>query len=200
VPTAGCQCIASRAICLVVNHRALQIFAALVILCGALRAASSTQATHALSLVDVNGNNLSTADGHVTILVLATTEDLDKARAVGDRVPDYCLGNPNYRMITVVRFTKKRGPILRKIATTVVKHRIDEEAKRLQTRYDEKKIARDAHHDIFVVTDFDGNVSSQLGESAEGAEFGVFVLNGKGEVLAQWHEVPSARQLAEVVK
>jgi hypothetical protein len=185
-----------------VNHRALQIFAAMAIFCpGALRdAAGSTEATHALSLVDVNGNNLSTADGHVTIMVLATTEDLDKARAVGDRVPDYCLGNPNYRMITVLRFTRKRGPILRKIATSVVKHRIDEEAKRLQTRYDEKKIARDAHQDIFVVTDFDGNVSSQFGESAEGAEFGVFVLNGKGEVLAQWHDVPGAKQLADVLK
>lgn len=185
-----------------VNQRALQFFGAIAILfAGAIpERTSSAEATHALSFVDVNGNNLSTTDAHVTILVLATTEDLDKARTVGDRVPDFCLGNPNYRMITVVRFTKKRGPILRKIATAVVKHRIDEEAKRLQTRYDEKKIARDAHQDIFVVTDFDGSVSSQLGESAEGAEFGVFVLSGKGEVLAQWHEVPSARQLAEVMK
>lgn len=85
VPTGGCQCVTSWPICLVVNHRALQIFVAMAILCpGALRdAASSTEATHALSLVDVNGNNLSMADGHVTIMVLATTEDLDKARAVG---------------------------------------------------------------------------------------------------------------------
>ena len=62
---------------------------------------------YALSFVDVDGHTLSTADGHITVLVLATTGDSDKARSVGDRVPDYCLGNPSYRLITILHFTNK---------------------------------------------------------------------------------------------
>jgi hypothetical protein len=110
------------------------------LLCGAL----SSGTTYSLSFVDIENNKLSTADGHVTVLVLATTADWEKARAVGERVPDYCLGNPNYRMITIIRFIRKHGPITRKIAMAVVKHRVTEEAKRLQSRYDTNKIMRDA--------------------------------------------------------
>src|SRR5215469_7811015 len=57
-----------------------------------------------INFVDVDGNSLSTADGRVTVLVLTTPEDREKARSVGERVPDYCLGNPNYRMITILDF------------------------------------------------------------------------------------------------
>ena len=184
------------------NRRALQFFffAAVALFPPLLRAALSSGATYSLSFVDIDGNKLSTADGHVTVLVLATTADLEKARAVGERVPDYCLGNPDYRMITIIRFITKHGPIVRKIAIAVVKHRVTEEAKRLQNRYDTNKIMRDARQDIFTVIDFDGTVSSQLGEPAGATDFCVFVFARKGELLAQWHGVPSAKQLAAVVK
>ncbi len=162
------------------NLRALQFFffaaIALFLSVTILRGALSSGTTYSLSFVDIDGNKLSTADGHVTVLVLATTADWEKARAVGDRVPDYCLGNPDYR------------------------HRVNEEARRLQTRYDAKKIARDARTDIFTVTDFDGSGSSQLGEPAGATDFCVFVFGRNGELLAQWHGVPSAKQLAVVVK
>ena len=186
------------------NRRALQffLFAAIAFLLSdtLLRGALSTGTNYSLSFVDIDGNNFSTADGHVTVLVVATTADWEKARAVGERVPDYCLGNPNYRMITVIHFKRKHMSIGRRIATAFVRHRVSEEAKRLQTRYDARKIARDARHDIFIVTDFDGTVSSKLGQPTGATDFCVFVFARHGELLAQWHGVPDAKQLAAVVK
>ena len=69
------------------------------------RGALSTGNTYSISFVDIDGNKLSTADGHVTIVVLTTSADREQARTVGDHVPDFCLGNPAYRMITVIHFT-----------------------------------------------------------------------------------------------
>jgi hypothetical protein len=155
---------------------------------------------YALNFVDIDGRKLSTADGHVTVLVLATTGDSEKVRAVGDSVPDYCVGNPRYRMITIVHFTRKHTAIGRKIATVLVRYRVKEEAKRLQARYDARKIVRDATSDIFTVTDFDGAALSQLGGQTEEANFHVFVFGERGELLQQWNGVPSAEQLAAVVK
>ena len=186
------------------NLRALQFFffaaIALFLSVTLLRGALSSGATYSISFVDIDGNKLSTADGHMTVLVVATTADWEKARAVGERIPDYCLGNPDYRMITIIRFIRKHGAIVRKIAMVVVKHQVSEEAKRLQNRYDTNKIMRDARQDIFTVVDFDGTVSSQLGEPAGATDFCVFVFGHRGELLAQWHGVPAAKQLAAVVK
>jgi hypothetical protein len=64
----------------------------------------------------------------------------------------------------------------------------------------QKKISRDATRDIFVVTDFDGTVASQLGQSEGANEFCVFVFGRTGELLAQWNDVPSADQLTNVLK
>jgi hypothetical protein len=187
-----------------VNLRAFQFFfsiAILFLLSGVcLYGDLSIGATYALSFVDINGDKLSTAQGHVAIVVLTTPADREKARTVGDRVPEHCLGNPNYRMITIIRFTKRHTAIGRKIATALVRHRVNEEARRLQARYQGKGIARDARKDIFIVTDFDGSVSSQLGESEGATDFFVFVFGRTGELLAQWHGVPSAEQLAAAVK
>ena len=186
------------------KQRALHIFffAAIAVLfptallCGAL----SIGSPYPLSFVDIDGNKLSTADGHVTVLVLATTTDWGKPRAVGERVPDSCLGNPDYRMITIIRFVRKHGAIVSAVARGVVRRRVNEEATRLQTRYNAKNIARNARSDIFVVTDFDGTASSQLEGGAEGAGFRVLVFGRDGNLLAQWTDVPSAKQLAEVLK
>ena len=155
---------------------------------------------YAISFVDVDGHTLSTADGHITVLVLATTGDSDKAQSVGDRVPDYCLGNPSYRMITILHFTKNHTGIGRTIATILVRHRLNEEAKRLQARYDAKKIASNPRSDIFAVADFDGTASSRLGGQPEAADFHVFIFGRNGELLHQWNEVPSAADLAAAVK
>ena len=202
--TGGCQRTTSSSICLLVNLRALQFFFVAVIApllpATLVRGALSTGAIYSLSFVDINGNKLSTADGHVTVLVLATKSDWEKAHEVGDRIPDSCLGNPNYRMITIVRFTRKHGVIVRNVATAFIRHRVEKAAKRLQTRYDAQKIEHDARSDIFVVTDFDGSASAQLEEPAEAAEFRVLVFARDGKLLARWSDVPSAKQLAEMLK
>lgn len=164
-----------------------------------LHGALSVGKTYPLNFVDIDGDKLSTADGHVTVVVLTTPADREKARSVGDRVPEHCLGNPACRMITIIRFTRRHMEIGRRIATALVRQRVNEEARRLQSRYDGKGIERDARKDIFIVTDFEGSASSQLGES-EGTGFSVFVFGRNGELLAQWNDVPSAEQLAAVLK
>jgi hypothetical protein len=200
----GCLGSALSAICLLVSVRALQIFLSLAtaLLFPAIpaRGALSTGNIYSISFVDIDGNKLSTADGHVTIVVLTTTADREQARTVGDRVPDFCLGNPAYRMITVIHFTGRHLAIGRRLATAFIRHRVREEAKRLQARYDAQKISRDAKSDIFVVTDFDGTAASQLGQPAGATDFCVFVFGRTGELLAQWHSVPSADELAAAIK
>jgi hypothetical protein len=189
---------------LFVNVCALQIFlplaTAFFLPATLVRGELSTGTTHSISFVDLDGNKLSTADGHVTILMLTTSADREQARTVGDHVPDFCLGNPAYRMITVIHFTRRHMAIGRRMATAFIRHRVSEEAKRLQARYDAQKISRDAKSDIFVVTDFDGTIASQLGQSAEATDFCVFVFGQTGELLAQWHTVPSADELAAAIK
>jgi len=162
--------------------------------------ALSSGDSYSINVVDLDGNKLSTADGHVTIVVLTTSADREQARTVGDHVPDFCLGNPTYRMVTVVHFTHGHMAIGRRMATAFIRHRVREEAKRLQARYDAQKIVRDAESDIFVVTDFDGTIASQLGQSAEATDFCVFVFGQTGKLLAQWHSVPSTDELATVLK
>jgi hypothetical protein len=187
-----------------VSLRALQFFlfatAASLFPAGPLSGALSNGQRYRVNFVDVDGNALSTADGHVTVLVVTTPLDSEKARSVGDRVPDYCLGNPNYRMITILDFTRKHTGIGRKIAIMFVRHRLNAEAKRLQARYDAKKIASNARSDIFAVADFDGTASSRLGGQPEAADFHVFIFGRNGELLHQWNEVPSAEDLAAAVK
>jgi len=177
--------------------RALQIFllvSTALFLSGALlRGTLSTGTSYSISFVDIDGKKLSTADGHVTIVVLTTAADHEKARIVGDRVPDFCLGNPDYRMITVIHFTGRHLAIGRRIATAFTRRRVREEAKRLQARYD-------AQSDIFVVTDFDGTTATQLNQAEGAKDFRVLVFGRTGELLAQWQSVPTADQLAGVLK
>jgi len=200
----SCQRTTLSPICLLVNPRALQFFFVIgtLILLPATRlhGALSIGATYPLGFVDIDGNKHSIADGHLTVVVLTTPADREKARTVGDRVPEHCLGNPDYRMITIIRFARRHTVVGQRIATALIRHRVNEEAKRLQARYDGKKIARDARKDIFVATDFDRSVSSQLGEPEGATDFCVFVFGRNGELIAQWHGVPSAEQLAAAVK
>ena len=200
----SCQGATLSPICLLVIPRVLQCFffvgTLILLLTACLHGALSVGATYPLSFVDIDGNKHSTADGHVSVIVLTTPADREKARSVGDRVPEHCLGNPDYRMITVIRFARKHTVFGRRIATGFIRHRVNEEAKRLQARYDEKKIVRDARKDIFVATDFDGSMSSQLGEQEGATDFCVFVFGRNSELIAQWHGVPSSEQLAVALK
>ena len=184
--------------------RALQIFlllaTALLLAATPVRGALTIGNTYPISFLDLDGNKLSTADGHVNIVVLTTAADREQARTVGDRVPDFCLGNPSYRMITVIHFTGRHLAIGRRMATAFIRLRVSEAAKRLQARYDALKISRNAKSDIFVATDFDGTIASQLGQPAGATDFCVFVFGHTGKLLVQWHNVPSADELAAAVK
>lgn len=149
-----------------------------------------------LNLTDVDGNTLSNADARFNVVVLSSKTNSDKARAVGDRIPDFCLGNADYRMITVVSFETKHNGAVRAVLLAAIRHRLDSEAQRLQKRYEEHKIARDARHDVFAVADFDGAIAAQLDLQPEPALFRVFVFGKNGELLRQWNDVPSEEELA----
>ena len=155
-----------------------------------------TGRTYPLDWIDIDGNRLSTAAGRTTVVVLSTKADTAKVRGVADRVPDFCLANPKYRMITVLNLSGNYAGVTRRVGTWLIRQRLSSEAKRLQRRYDAKNIRRDARRDIFAVADFDGGITSQLGAKPKASEFGVFVFGADGKLLRQWKDVPSAAELA----
>jgi hypothetical protein len=165
-----------------------------------LNATPTTGRIYAINLVDVDGNRFSTAGGRITLLVLTTSADTARAREVGDRVPDHCLANPNYRMITVVNPNGRYSGLGRTVATWVIRQRLNSEAKRLQQRYDTRKIQRDARRDVFAVADFDGTIAAQLGATSQAPEFCVFVFGRDGRLLRQWNDVPTAAELDAMLR
>ena len=154
-----------------------------------------------ISLTDVDGNSLSTADGHTSVLILTSQANTERARVAADRIPDFCLANPaNYRMFTVLAFEKKHSRPVQAILRSLIRRRLDSEAKRLQTRYDNAKINRTARGDVFAVADFDGAVTMQLDSKWEANLFRVFVFAKNGGLLKQWNDVPTAEELAAALK
>lgn len=154
---------------------------------------------YALKFNDVDRNELSTADGHITVLVFVTSKNLEKAQTVGDRIPDFCLGNDGYRMITVVEAKKHAGPV-RVVFESMARRRLDAAAKRLQGRYDEKKIARNARRDVFAVIDFGQAIASKFSDQPASAAFRVVVLGRDGDLREEWIELPTSEQLAAALK
>jgi len=76
-------------------------------------------------------------------------------------------------MITVLAFEGKHSKPVRMILTSLMRRRIDSEARRLQSRHDQLKIARNARNDVFAVADFDGTITTQLGAQPTRALFHV---------------------------
>src|SRR5689334_23295531 len=78
------------------------IRAARIFLCFALASIVTAPAAYALAtgehstlkLTEIDGRNLSIGDGVVTTLILTTRSESNKARLVGDRTSERCLGNP----------------------------------------------------------------------------------------------------------
>lgn len=153
-----------------------------------------------INLVDVDGNKFSTGDGHTTTIVLTTQAGIDKARLVGDRTPEFCLGNPAYRMITVLVFETSHNKPARVIISAVIRHRLDAEGRRLQDRYNKAKISRDARHDVSAVADFDGTIANQLGLKPAAGLFHIFVFGKNGELLKEWNDVPTADEYSAALK
>src|SRR3984893_12246099 len=182
--------------------RLLQCFSlATLVAIGPVAAATELRLGNAypLTFTDVDQHQLSTSDGHVTIITVVTRKDEQKAQTVGDRFPRVYFGDPKYRLITLVNFQQKIFPPFRGIAAAVIRNRLDAEAKDLQKIYSAKHLNRNPRYDIFVVADFDGKIVSQLGIAPTSTEFAVFVFDGHGRLVRRWNDVPSAEALTAAI-
>ena len=155
---------------------------------------------YSLTFTDIDRHQLSTADGHITIISVVNRRDEAKAQAVGDRVTKITFGDPKFRLITLVNFQQNILFPLRGMVSAVIRHRLDLEAKDIQKTYAERHINRNARDDIYVVADFDGKAVTQLGISPVSPEFAVFVFDGKGRLVRHWSDVPSEEMLAQALK
>jgi len=153
-----------------------------------------------LTFTDVDRQQLSTSDGHVTIITVLTRKDEHKAEQVGDRVQHVYLGNPKYRLITMVNFQRGIFPVLQGMISAIIRNRMDAAAKGLQKVYSSRHLTRNPRSDIFVVADFDGKAVSQLGMDPSSSEFAVFVFDGRGRLVRRWNDVPSAEALSAALQ
>src|SRR3954462_9159811 len=156
--------------------------------------------TYPLTFTDVDRRQLSTADGHVTVISVVTRRDEAKAQTVGDRVSQITFADPKVRLITLVNFQQGILLPLRGMVSAVIRHRLDTEAKDIQKSYAERHINRNAREDVFVIADFDGKAVSQLGIGPASSEFAVFVFDGKGRLVRRWSDVPSPEALTQALK
>ena len=155
--------------------------------------------TYSLKFSDVDGHELSTAGGPTTVLVFVAPGNLAKGQTVGDRIPDFCLGNPNYRMITFVE-TKNHSAPIRALFKSTARRRLDAAAKKLQLRYDAKKISRNARADVFAVIDFGGKIAGNFASPSSTSDFRVVILGPDGSLRQRWTDLPSADQLTAALK
>jgi hypothetical protein len=175
------------------------IFAALVAVIPARAIELRLGNSYPLVFTDVDQQQLSTSDGHVTIITVMTRKDEQKAQTVGERFPRAYVGDPKYRLVTVVNFQQKIFTPFRGMATAVIRHRLDTEAKELQRTYTAKHLSRNPRSDIFVVADFDGKIASQLGMAPTSAEFAVLAFDGRGRLVKRWNDVPSSEALTAAI-
>jgi hypothetical protein len=185
-----------------VNFRLRQYFFLI-----ALLAATSLQAAdlrvgnnYHLTFTDVDKRQLSTSDGHVTIISVTTRENESKAEALGDRIPHRYYGDPKFRLITLVNFQQGIFSPIRGVIMAIIRSRLDAEAKNLQKVYSERKLKRNPRDDIYVVADFDGKAVSQLGIAPKSPEFAVFIFDGRGRLVRRWNDVPSKDAVEEALK
>jgi hypothetical protein len=151
--------------------------------------------TYTFKSIDVDGGTLTTSEHIVTVLVFSVRANLDKVRQVGDRIPERCLGNPKYRMITVIEFPNTRNRLMQYLLSSSVRHGLDLEAKRLRTRYAAKGVSRDPRGDVHAIADFNGQTAVQL-DLQPSTQFEVLVLAANGGLISDWTTVPTAEQLS----
>jgi hypothetical protein len=153
-----------------------------------------------LTFTDIDQRQLSTAEGRVTIITVVTRPDESKAQTVGHSVPKIYLGDPKYRLVTMVNFQQKIFRGFRGMITAIIRSRLNSEAKELKPIYAAKHLTRDPRQDIFVVADFDGKSVSQLGIAPTSGVFAVFVFDGQGRLLKRWNDAPPAEALSSVLR
>lgn len=182
--------------------RLLQMFSATLLFASAAGAQPTelhVGGKYQFSLRDVDGHDLATADGHVTIVTVVTRENEQQARAVAAGVPLRCIGDPKYRYITLVNFQRKISPVFRGLTTGIIRRRLDAEAKEIKPKYVAKQLSRDPRQDIFVVADFDGSAVGHLGLTPMAGDVAVFVFSGDGKLVERWNGVPAEGALARAI-
>jgi hypothetical protein len=186
-------------------RRLLQCFFATVLIDSGLSSDASpvslkSGATYKLRFDDVDGKKIFTFDGHVSVIVVVTTKDTANAAEVGDRVPIRYKGNQKYRFLTIVHFRTIVSRWFSPIATLAIRHRLDQEATRIQPEYDKRKIRRNPRQDLFAVADFDGSALSKLGLSPDSNGVAVFLFDGNGVLMQYWQKVPDRESLAAALR
>lgn len=154
---------------------------------------------HRLVFHDVDGNDLSTADGHVTIITVITRDNENEAHAVADKVPDRYKGDSKYRYVTLVNFQRKLFGLVQGLTRAVIRHRLEAEAKELRPDYAARKVGHDPRGDLHVIADFDGEGVQKLGLPVNGNAVTVFIFNGAGKLVARWNGVPPGDSLAKAI-
>lgn len=182
--------------------RSLQFFSVTLLLGAAPLAQSSEMKVGrvaSLSFQDVDGHELATADGHITIITVVTRDNEDKAHAIADQVPERYFGNAKYRYITLVNFQGKLAGVLHGVTRGVIRGRLDAEAKEMKPKYEAKHIARDPREDTYVIADFDGKAVTRLGLDPDSHDVAVFVFNGEGKLVERWTDLPPEGSLAKAI-
>jgi hypothetical protein len=156
--------------------------------------------TYKLQFDDVDGRKISTFDGYVSVVVVVTTKDAAKAAEVGDRVPIRYKGNQKYRFLTIVHFRTNVSRWFSPIASLAIRHRLDQEATRIQPEYDKRKVRRNPRQDLFAVADFDGSALSKLGLSPDSNGVAVFLFDGNGVLMQYWQKAPDRESLAAALR
>ena len=155
---------------------------------------------YSVTITDVDQHQISTADGHVTVIVVVTRKDEQKAQMVGDRFPREYLVGSKFRLLTVVNFQQKIIGPFRGLVLGIIRYRLDAEAKELQKDYTTKHLNRNARSDILVAADFDGKTVAELGIAASSSEFAVLVFDGRGRLVKHWDDAPSVEALTAALK
>jgi hypothetical protein len=155
--------------------------------------------TYALSVTDLDQRQLSTADGHVTVVCAITRANEQNARVVGDRIPRLYYGDPKFRMITIVDLSGTLAP-LRPLVVAWIRHRLDLEGERLQAIYRGKGLDRNARQDIHVIADLTGEATAHFGVPPQAKKSNVFVFAPNGLLVAKWDRPPSADDFAAALE
>jgi hypothetical protein len=179
--------------------RPLQFFSVLLLVATSGFATLQPGSVARLAFRDVDGNTISTADGHVTVITVVTRQNENQAHSVADHVPDQYLGNQKFRYVTLVNFQRKLPGPLHSLTRVVIRQRLDGEAERLRPEYQQKNIGHDPRRDMFVIADFDGSAVTQLGLAPDSNEVAVFVFNGRGKLIQHWNGVPPGDALGKAI-
>lgn len=152
---------------------------------------------YAIDMADVDGRHISTADGHVTVLVVIQRDGEGRAQTLGDRVPGRFIGKATHRIVTVINLESETMTPLRGIANMLIRRHRDAHIADMRKVYLSKNIKRDPLQDIFAVADFDGHLLQQL--HAQHGKFVAMVFGRDGRLFANWDAVPTSEALASAM-